>query len=118
MWEGRISILRSCLNLAERGLNPFAGVDFNRRSCDGYPIGLQPWLESHGYSAGSLRDRTKPGEAHFFNCRVHFNISDFGVLVLEFLPSARTKVKTLHKYLVCQVLASLLLSVAVFTLSC
>jgi lipopolysaccharide export system permease protein len=37
------------------------------------------------------------------------------VLVLEFAAFARTKVKTLHKYLVCQVLASLLLTVAVFT---
>ena len=34
---------------------------------------------------------------------------------LEFPASARTKVKTLHKYLVGQVLASLLLTVAVFT---
>jgi lipopolysaccharide export system permease protein len=36
-------------------------------------------------------------------------------LVLEFAAFARTEVKTLHKYLVCQVLASLLLTVAVFT---
>ena len=36
-------------------------------------------------------------------------------MVLKFPVFARTKVKTLHKYLVCQVLASLLLSVAVFT---
>lgn len=36
-------------------------------------------------------------------------------MVLEFAAFARTEVKTLHKYLVCQVLASLLLTVAVFT---